>query len=74
MEEKSNNCYCPNVDEKDVVHNIHKLCGGINPLVSKKIKKKNILIKQNHVKSIKHIMIIEEKVAEHLEKLGQGST
>jgi sporulation protein YlmC with PRC-barrel domain len=37
--------------------------------VHKKIRKKNILIKQKHVKSIKHIMIIEEKVSQHLEKL-----
>jgi sporulation protein YlmC with PRC-barrel domain len=35
--------------------------------ISKKVKKKKILISQKHVKSIGKIMIIEEKVAEHLE-------
>ena len=37
--------------------------------ISKKIKKKNILVKQKHVNSIKHIMIIDKRISEHLEKL-----
>ena len=37
--------------------------------ISKKIKKKNILVKQKHIESIKHIMIIDKRVSEHLEKL-----
>jgi sporulation protein YlmC with PRC-barrel domain len=41
----------------------------LDKTVHKKIRNKNVLIKQKHVKSIKHIMIIEEKVSQHLEKL-----
>ncbi|MDP4039539.1 MAG: PRC-barrel domain-containing protein [Candidatus Pacearchaeota archaeon] len=36
---------------------------------AKKIKNKNILVKHKHVESIKHIMIIDKRVSEHLEKL-----
>ena len=42
--------------------------------ISKKIKKKNILVKQKHVESIKHIMIIDKRVSEHLEKLDSETT
>ena len=35
----------------------------------KKIKKKNILVRHKHVESIKHIMILDKRVSEHLEKL-----
>ena len=37
--------------------------------ISKKIKKKNILVKHKYVESIKHIMIIDKRISEHLEKL-----
>ena len=36
--------------------------------ISKKIRKKQILIKHKYIKSIGKIMIIEEKIAEHLDK------
>jgi sporulation protein YlmC with PRC-barrel domain len=36
---------------------------------AKKIKKKNILVRHKHVESIKHIMILDKRVSEHLEKL-----
>ena len=41
--------------------------------IARKIKQKNVLLRHKHVKSIRRIMIIDEKVAEHLEKLGSGS-
>jgi sporulation protein YlmC with PRC-barrel domain len=41
----------------------------VDKKIAKKIKKKNILLRHKHVKSIRKIMIIEEKVAEHLEKM-----
>ena len=37
--------------------------------IAKKIKKKNILVKHKHVLGIGDVMIIKEKVSEHLEKL-----
>jgi sporulation protein YlmC with PRC-barrel domain len=40
----------------------------LNKNLSKKIKRKKVLIRHKHVKSIKQIMILEEKVSEHLEK------
>ncbi|MEI7719220.1 MAG: PRC-barrel domain-containing protein [archaeon] len=62
---------------KEVYLENYKIYGWlikVNKNVAKKIKKKNILIRHNHVKSIKHIMIIDEKVAEHLGKLDSEST
>jgi sporulation protein YlmC with PRC-barrel domain len=64
---------------KEVYLENYKIYGWLIKLdkkIAKKIMKKKILIKHKYVKSIGKIMIIEEKVAEHLDKFnsGQGST
>jgi sporulation protein YlmC with PRC-barrel domain len=41
----------------------------LNKSISKKIRKKMILVKQKYIKSIGKIVIIDKRVAEHLEKL-----
>jgi len=40
----------------------------VNKKIRKKIRKKNILVKHKHIRAAKHIMIIDEKVAEHLDR------
>ena len=32
-------CFCPDVDEIDVLDNVHLLCHGTNPVITKKAKK-----------------------------------
>jgi len=46
----------------------------LNKKIAKKIRKRNILVRHKHMRAVKHIMIIDESVGEHLEKLGPGST
>ncbi|MEI6058917.1 MAG: PRC-barrel domain-containing protein [archaeon] len=41
----------------------------LNKKMAKKLGKKNILVRHKHIRAAKHIMLIEEKIAEHLENL-----
>ena len=48
-------------------HKIDKWLICVDKEIAKKIKKKNILIKHESVKSIKEIMIVDGRISEHLE-------